>query len=632
MENHKVQYLNFDLLVERVGRAHRVRILAHPGPGGDFSDDLPRSRLKAIQKLRDAFLLNPSAANAKKLGGEMFAALFPNKVRDCFDRSCETARDQKAGLRLRLRLSRVPELAVFPWEYLYDAEQNLFLALSRELSLVRYVEKSTPPKPLSLSPPVKILAVLASPRDQPELAIEAEWQIMREALATPEQQGWAQLTRLEQPTIKALLHQLSHESYQVFHITGHGTFDEASEQGVVLLETVTGESDVVTGETLGTILAGLSLVVLNLCEGASGSTTRALAATAEQLIQRGVPAVIAMQATLSDESALLFAEKFYYRLAQGDLVDKAMGEARLALYSQQGNIVEAGIPVLHMRAPDGQLFEMSGNPPAKPMSHLPFVIEVGQSAGKYREMVVEANERMGVLGYGGKLAKWVDQEAASLRHDPKLTPKDPLWKELIQTFDAKISSLRQLPDRPVPHLFLNCPVALAMGFGARLSIFRPVVIYDFDLGGSYQQALDLSVTRSMLQAEPTHEPYYLKVESPPQPTQEVFVLISLSGHGSLTSIQALAKAQGSSVCYLSTPAHRVRNEALWLPLIQETRSFLKGLDRSEVRHVHLCLDTPLAFAFGLGMALGAHSSITLYQWFPGEKDYFPVLDLENVRK
>ena len=55
----------------------------------------------------------------------------------------------------------------------------------------------------------------------------------------------------------------------------------------------------------------LRLAVLNACNGARASRDDTFAGTAQVLVQRGVPAVIAMQSEVMDETACGFAEKFY---------------------------------------------------------------------------------------------------------------------------------------------------------------------------------------------------------------------------------------------------------------------------------------------------------------------------------
>lgn len=79
-------------------------------------------------------------------------------------------------------------------------------------------------------------------------------------------------------------------------------------------------------------------------------------------MRRGLPAVVAMQYTITDRAAIEFAQTFYESLADGLPVDGAVSEARKAISISVNNSLEWGAPVLHLRAPEGQLFEVEALP------------------------------------------------------------------------------------------------------------------------------------------------------------------------------------------------------------------------------------------------------------------------------
>src|SRR5262245_47206038 len=89
----------------------------------------------------------------KAFGNRLFRALFDEAIDNCFDRSLDEAKRQKAGLRLRLRLAEVPELANVPWEYLYhNSSYDRFLNLSIDTPIVRFIDLPEPPRPLAVKP------------------------------------------------------------------------------------------------------------------------------------------------------------------------------------------------------------------------------------------------------------------------------------------------------------------------------------------------------------------------------------------------------------------------------------------------------------------------------------------------
>ena len=147
----------------------------------------------------------------------------------------------------------------------------------------------------------------------------------------------------------------------VFHFVGHGGFSELRGEGVLVFEDEDGNGVPVGGPSLAYLLQdhpSLRLAVLNSCNGARASRANTFAGTAQVLVQHGVPAVIAMQSEVMDETACNFSEKFYRALAAGQPIDACVGEVRRALAAEDN--LEWGTPVLYLRATDGHLFALEG--------------------------------------------------------------------------------------------------------------------------------------------------------------------------------------------------------------------------------------------------------------------------------
>jgi hypothetical protein len=171
------------------------------------------------------------------------------------------------------------------------------------------------------------------------------------------------LDRLPQPTLAALRAWLRHNEVHILHFMGHGFFDAAQDQGSVAFETDSGAAANVTAAELATILhdhAALRLVFLNACQGAAGGSQQSFAGVAQKLVQQGVPAILAMQFPVSDQSAIALAHEFYRALVAGLPLESATGEARKAMYSE-GEPYEWGTPVLFSRSPDGLLLAAHAN-------------------------------------------------------------------------------------------------------------------------------------------------------------------------------------------------------------------------------------------------------------------------------
>ena len=93
-----------------------------------------------------------------------------------------------------------------------------------------------------------------------------------------------------------------------------------------------------------TISAGISATI-------SSTSFRTVSYTHLDVYKRQIP----------DKAAVALARHFYRYLAAGQPVDAALTSARAFLYAR-GFAVEWGAPALHMRTPDGRLFDLAAAP------------------------------------------------------------------------------------------------------------------------------------------------------------------------------------------------------------------------------------------------------------------------------
>ena len=202
---------------------------------------------------------------------------------------------------------------------------------------------------------------MSGPSDVVELDTGREQATLEQALAELTAKGALEIHWLESATLQELQRELRKRDHHIFHFIGHGGYDSALDDGVLLFEDETGRSRRVSGAQLGTMLAdetSLRLAVLNSCEGARTSSDDPFAGTAASLVHREIPAVVAMQFEITDRAAVVFGGEFYAALADGYPVDSALAEARKAIFADQ-NDVEWGTPVLFMRVADGRIFDVA---------------------------------------------------------------------------------------------------------------------------------------------------------------------------------------------------------------------------------------------------------------------------------
>lgn len=361
----KRSYLTLDLLLEPAGSEYRARIVDSP-VGQASSTFAPPFQPQELDTFlarvgRRAPISGTSATPEemlKQFGKTLFNAVFHDEALSCFRSSRVLADKEGKGLRIKLRLDEVPELADLPWEYLYDATRENFLALSRETPIVRFLALPEPVQPLLAPLPLNLLAVLSSPKDYDTLDVKAEWQRLQDATRELRADNKLTLTKVELPTFETLQRQLRKTDYHILHFIGHGEYDKDTRHGALVFQDEQGNGRPVRDDLVATLLHDadtLRVVLLNACEGGRTSAINPFTGVAPRLVQKGIPAVIAMQFPISDPAAIQFSSEVYRTLADGFPIDAAVNEARQTIY-YGGSVLEWGTPVLFMRAEDGTIF------------------------------------------------------------------------------------------------------------------------------------------------------------------------------------------------------------------------------------------------------------------------------------
>ena len=362
-------YQNFDLLLEaEEAGSFRARVTACPlgeSPTATFRLPFDATQLENLLLKLDPGRsgtrragADPASQAALALGGPLFETVFSEDVMLAWSRSQDAARAAGDGLRLRLRLTDAPSIAGLPWELLYDRRSNSYLAQSERTPVVRYLEVPQPPRPLAVDGALRILVVISSPTDLPELDVEAEWRRVQDTMAARVEQGLVKVDRLPAPTMAALGAWLRHHDVHILHFIGHGDYDEQIQDGVVFLTDRYGRSSKVSPTILGPYLRDhdpLRLVLLNACQSARVDATDPFSGMAQGLVQQDCTAVVAMQFPISDGAATAFTGEFYGSLADGLPIDQAATSARKCLLADYPS--EWATPVLFLRAPDGRVFD-----------------------------------------------------------------------------------------------------------------------------------------------------------------------------------------------------------------------------------------------------------------------------------
>ena len=312
----------------------------HPPDGRDgVGEDDPPVRDESAEK------------DSWTLGERLFGMLFPGPVASCLARSADYA--ERNGRGLRLRFSLPPELCDLPLELLVAPQPHGRLVRQRRVSLVRTVRGLAMtvrrlPAPDSERGGFRVLVVAADPKgggngagpaDPRRLQLGHEVGALQElqrrfAGVQTEVLGWPQPApagaRASLENIRATLER-DPDMPTVVVILGHGIPAGPGRAGEVLLETKEGGAARVSGRSLAMAVAdtaGVRLVVLNLCSGASPLHGDPRTGVGQEIVTQGVPAVVAMQTDVDDAVVAQFTPALLAAIARNDPVDEALSSAR----------------------------------------------------------------------------------------------------------------------------------------------------------------------------------------------------------------------------------------------------------------------------------------------------------------
>ena len=373
------------------------------------------------------------------------------------------AEGQNAPLELGLEIED-GTLRSLPWETLrLPAEAadpaaastvSLPLALHPRVRLHRVHSADGPAPGIQIPGPLRILVAIGSPealnRRGELLDYERELSQILDAVGTA-RRAKAHVQILHRGTVRAIRQALETERYHVLHLSCHAG------PGVLLLETDDGEEDRVTAERFWQEALpdgrGVPLVVLAGCATAldvrrsrseegtgddpaesNGEEERPappaegeelLPGLAAQLLDHGVPAVLAMQAPVSDPYATQLATHLYQGLAthQEPAPLAVLAAARRATErwrlekepaSPKHQLAEWATPALYLRGTPQRLYDPAG--PFEEIEEAPearfapgvVVRTVGDFVGRRREerlvlRTLRGDKKAGVLlrGMGG---------------------------------------------------------------------------------------------------------------------------------------------------------------------------------------------------------------------------------------
>ncbi len=319
-----------------------------------------------------------ATGDARADGQRLFDALFTSAD---LIKGWGVAQGKSKQMRLRLRIDAV-ELNALPWELLCDKID--LLAADADTPFSRYLAVSREWGTAIKDRPIRVLAVISGPIDLdakyglPPADVDLETRALQDAIGSA-----AQLDFLAAPVTLDRLETELRKGYHILHFVGHGAFNVKTKQAALYLQDATGNAQRVLDADFAGMLNRLQapphLVVLAACQSAQQSTSAAFTGLGPQLVQIGLPAVIAMQENVTVVTARQFAATFYQRLLEHGIIDLAMNEARGTLITS--GRFDAAVPVLFMRVPDGRLWGIDTAKKTKSQQESTTMSDKGRSGG-----------------------------------------------------------------------------------------------------------------------------------------------------------------------------------------------------------------------------------------------------------
>jgi hypothetical protein len=310
-------------------------------------------------------------ARTRQLGEILFEALLDEALRYQFLDIYRSVKQKGGYLRVELDIDeeRVPVVAALPWEFLClpekEKEGTIWLAANPNIVFSRRRSLYQVPEPLLLAEGerLRIALVVSAPSDLGKVDFEPVQEILEKL--EKEHSDKIQLLEVVNPVTSQSIDKILDGKPHIFHFIGHSQLikQNGAEKGqIAFVDKLFGESDWKDAGFFASLFVRHTprIVLMQSCEGAKRSDSKALVDVAAKIGQEDIPVVVAMQYEVTNSTACLFALKFYECLSEGKPVDVAVQEGRykIALDTQyQGR--DFATPVLFSRAKDGYLFQAS---------------------------------------------------------------------------------------------------------------------------------------------------------------------------------------------------------------------------------------------------------------------------------
>jgi len=214
------------------------------------------------------------------------------------------------------------------------------------------------------------------------------------------------------------------------------------------------------------------------------------------------------------------------------------------------------------------------------------------------------------------------------------------WNKALVLFEEFINRLDSTVDDAELHLSLIGPAPLAFAYGIMHGPHKKAVFYHFQ-GNNYFPTVVINEGTSREVKRYTAKPLRVEAEFIPNQggngNKTLSVILDMVSHPIKGSVLKFLRNEGINTDILVI-YHKNRGmlepNRLWTEDIAETFTLIrKYFAENPYEEINFFFGTPVAFAFGLGVAFGHYAKGRIYSFYKDrDPQYAEVLRLEDIRK
>lgn len=310
------------------------------------------------------------------LGRDLYRVLFSGEIGTLFEQALQDViSDRQSGghrwLRIMIDVDIQSDVLKWPLEFLCCEKQGVWLATERSLLTFSRCVRGGMLDLIPQSPPLRVLVVISRPEDLERIMTTKMLEEIGKLANTNdgeerriEVKVLGQLEEYEQiPGIEYLNQMATYETVQrtneswrphIVHFIGHGRFEKTA--GSLGLVDAANTVDWLSANDFFHVFMSWRprLVFLQAIESAVSGTEPSFISLADYLVHHGIPAVVTMQFSMTDDNATLFAMGFYEALRDGKAIDQAVQDGRWKICCSRARWKEHSFatPVLFTYHPD----------------------------------------------------------------------------------------------------------------------------------------------------------------------------------------------------------------------------------------------------------------------------------------